>query len=201
MRGFSCILTVLACLLLPGVGHAHSAVAWVYGHSVNTIYAGWDFPTQKAADAAAVEGCRKTAQESGLSKLTTKCQVRHRQKGPGAGAIVCGAIGCAMSTAAGSEQDAVEAAYQSCEQQKHIECQKTEIMSWWDDAGYGKETVRKTAPAKVCGPPPGRTVRSTYQCNNGDCTRTFENGCTVKFQAPYCRDPFSGKWEWKPDGC
>lgn len=201
IRGFLSILSVLTCLLLPGVSHAHSAVAWVQGHSVSTIYAGWNFPTQKTADAAAVDGCRKTAKENGLSKVALKCKVQHRQEAPGGGAIVCGKNECSMNTSSGTEQDAVEAAYQHCVRQNYVECHKTEFTSWWDDAGYRKKTERKTAPAKVCGPPPGRTVRSTYQCNNADCTRTFENGCTVRFQAPYCRDPSTGKWEWKADGC
>jgi hypothetical protein len=201
MKGFLRALTVFACLLLPGVSHAYSAVAWADDHSVGTIYAAWNFSTQKTADAAALNGCRKTSKENGLSKVASKCEVQHRQKGPGAGAIVCGEKECSMSTGYDTQQDAADMAYQSCEQQKQIKCQKTGITSWWDDAGYPKKSEPKTAPAKVCGPPPGRTVRSTTQCNNGDCTRTFENGCTVKFQAPYCHDPFSGKWEWKPDGC
>ncbi|WP_426174999.1 hypothetical protein [Massilia sp. TWR1-2-2] len=200
LRGFLSILSVLTCLLLPSVSHAHSAVAWVQGHSVSTIYAGWNFPTQKAADATALDGCRKAATESGLSKVASKCQVQHRQEHPGGGAIVCGINECSMHTGSDTEQGAVDRAYQHCVQ-NYVECQKTEIRSWWDDAGYPKQVAKKEASAKTCGPPPGRTVRSTYQCNNGDCTRTFENGCKVRFQAPYCHDPATGKWEWKADGC
>jgi hypothetical protein len=201
VKGFLGALTVFACLLLPGVSHAYTAVASLQGHSVSTMYAGWNFSTQKTADAAALDGCRKTAKANGLSKLASKCEVIHRQKGPGAGAMVCGKIGCTIRTGYDTEQDAVDEAYQQCEQEGYGNCQKTDITNWWDDAGYRKQAVKDVQPAKTCGPPPGRTVRSTTQCNNGDCTRTFENGCTVKFQAPYCHDPFSGKWEWKPDGC
>lgn len=201
LRVILSILPVLACLLLPGLSHTHSAVAWAQGNPVTTIYVGWNFSTQKAADAKALNGCRKAAKELGLSKVAAECKVQHRQADPGAGAIVCGKDGCSMNTGADTTQEAVDAAYQYCEQQNYVECQKTEITSWWDEAGYRKKTVPTVAPTKVCGPPPGRTVRSTYQCNNGDCTRTFENGCMVRFQAPYCHDPATGKWEWKADGC
>jgi hypothetical protein len=200
-RALSQVLTLLACLMLPGLGHAHSAVASVDGQVVTTIYAGWNFPTQKAADAAALNGCRKTAKENGLSKLASKCAVVHRQQGPGAGAVVCGKDGCSISTGYDTKQDAVDRAYQQCEQHGYVDCQKTDITNWWDDGGYRKQAVKDVQSAKTCGPPPGQTVRSTYQCNNGDCTRTFENGCSVRFQAPYCHDPLTGKWEWKPDGC
>ena len=199
-RAFQAFLALVVCLLLPGFSHAYSAVANAEGNSV-TAYVGWNFPTQKIADSMALNGCRTAAKEAGLSKLATNCKVWHRQKGPGAGAIVCGKNGCSVSTGYDSEQVAVDRAYQQCGEHKYVECQKTGITSWWDDAGYRKQTAQNTAPAKACGPPPGRTVRSTYQCNNGDCTRTFENGCTVRFQAPYCHDPFTGKWEWKADGC
>lgn len=52
-----------------------------------------------------------------------------------------------------------------------------------------------------CSPPPDRVVRYRDQCYNGDCVRTFENGCKKRFQAPYCYDALSGEWTWKPDGC
>ncbi|CUI04226.1 hypothetical protein BN2497_3229 [Janthinobacterium sp. CG23_2] len=106
-----------------------------------------------------------------------------------------------MNSGFDSEQDVVQRTYLQCEQQNYVECRKAGITSWWDDAGYPKQAVRNAASTKVCVPPPGRTVHSTYQCNNGDCTRTFENGCMVRFQAPYCHDPLTGKWEWKVDGC
>lgn len=200
-RAFSLALTLLTCLMLPAISHAYSAVAWVQEHPVSTVYAGWNFPSQKVADATALEGCRKTAKENGLSKVASKCKVMHRQKGAGAGALVCGNTGCSTSTGYDTRQDAVDRAYLLCQQHDYGDCRDTDITNWWDDAGYPKELPKKINVAKTCGPPPGRTVRSTYQCNNGDCTRTFENGCTVRFEAPYCHDPATGKWEWKADGC
>ncbi len=124
MREFPVFLGLLACLLLPGVSHAYSAIAWEERHSVITTYAGWNFPTQKIADSTALNGCRTAAKQAGLSKSATNCKVWHRQKGPGAGAIVCGKTGCSMSTGYDSEQDAVDRAYQQCEEHKYVECQK-----------------------------------------------------------------------------
>ena len=55
--------------------------------------------------------------------------------------------------------------------------------------------------AASCQPPAGQVLRYSDRCYNGNCTRTFENGCSVQFQAPYCYDALKGKWDWKPDGC
>lgn len=117
------------------------------------------------------------------------------------GAIVCGKTGCNSSTGFQTKQAAVDEAYSQCQKQEYGDCQETNILGWWDEEGYAKEASPRGRTTKTCGPPPGSTARSTYQCSNGDCIRTFENGCAVRFQAPYCHDPFSGKWEWKPNGC
>ena len=195
------VFLLLISFFLPLVSHSYTAIAQVEGIPHGTIYAAWDYPTQKTADLAAVQGCRAAAKQRGLVKKATTCNVMHRQKGFGGGAIVCGTVGCALSTGLDTQQDAVDRAFHLCEQRKFGDCQSTGITSWWDEAGYIQQSATKREPVPSCGPPPGRTVRSTYQCNNGDCVRTFESGCTQRFQAPYCHDPSSGKWDWKPDGC
>lgn len=200
MSGLSVVFALVAGLLTPGVSHAYTAVAWIDGRA-HVHYAATNYSSQKEADVAALEGCRTSARESGHSSETSKCKVVNRQKVPGGGAIVCGNGGCTISTGLDTEQDAIDRAYQRCEEEKYVECQKTGMTSWQDDEGYPKQHPKKVKSAATCGPPPGRTVRSTYQCNNGDCTRTFENGCTVRFQASYCHNPVNGQWEWKPDGC
>lgn len=69
----------------------------------------------------------------------------------------------------------------------------------------GKTDAKAPTPAKVseksCNPPSGKTLRYSDKCVNGDCVRTFENGCTKQFQAAYCYDSLKGRWDWKPDGC
>lgn len=54
---------------------------------------------------------------------------------------------------------------------------------------------------KNCEPPAGQPLRYRDSCINGDCVRTFNNGCQKHFQAPYCYDLLQGRWDWKPDGC
>lgn len=201
MRRLSLFLVLLACLQFPSISHAFSAIAYAKDHPVDTIYAAWNYPSQKEADLNALQGCRIEAKKNSASKHAVACKVMHRQMEPGGGAIVCGKTGCSMHTGSDTKQDAVDSAYQFCEQQNYGNCRKTNITAWWDDAGYSNRAIKNPATVKTCGPPPGKVVRSTTQCNNGDCSRTFENGCTVRFQATYCHDPFSGKWEWKPDGC
>ena len=192
--------SLLALLNVPTLSHAFSAVALVPGHAPTTIYAGWNWPTQKEADKAALDGCRASAKQSAIPNLANKCQVDFRQKGAGGGAIVCGASECAYTGGYATRQAAADAAYENCAA-SFKDCQKTDITAWWDEAGYPKKPLRAAGQAKTCSPPAGQAVRSKTHCNNGDCIRTFENGCQVRFQAKYCHDPVSGKWEWKPDGC
>lgn len=94
----------------------------------------------------------------------------------------------------------MDAAADSCEE-KNGPCQRTDMLVWWDETGLKRAPVIVEARGKSCEPPRGRVVKSTYSCSNGDCTRTFENGCSVKFQATRCMNMFTGNWEWKPDGC
>lgn len=210
-------LLSIGLLALPGIGQAHTSVAWVQDQAVLTTYAAWDFAKQREADEAALEGCRTRARTAGLGKLASMCRVAHRQTGAGAGAIVCGRKGCATRTGYDAPGEAMDVAYQSCVQEKYENCQTSEITTWWDEVGYensladgrarAKTQAKPTANAKglsrskACRPPAGPPIRSTTHCNNADCTRTFANGCAVKFQAPYCLDASTGKWDWKADGC
>lgn len=54
---------------------------------------------------------------------------------------------------------------------------------------------------KNCEPPTGKNLRYSDNCNNGDCIRTFENGCPKRFRAPYCFDALKERWTWNPNGC
>lgn len=190
----------LVLFSVPLLSHAFSAVAFVPGHAPKTVYAGWNWATQKEADQTALDGCQGRAKENGLSKLAEKCRVDHRQAGYGGAAMVCGKDECAFASGYNTVQEAVDAAYKDCAA-RFQGCQKTDITSWWDEAGYPKNSVKDVGQAGACSPPAGQVVRSKTSCTNGDCIRIFENGCQVRFQAPYCRDPVSGQWGWKPDGC
>jgi hypothetical protein len=194
------IISLLVFTVLPLVSHAFSAVAVVDGHASESIYASWNYGTQKEADSNAIEGCRVSARNSGISDLAKNCGIRLRQKSAGAGAMVCGQGGCGYVAGYETEQGAVDAAHDECAR-RYKDCQKTGITGWWDDAGYRKQVAKNSRAVKTCNPPTGEAVRSSTVCDNGDCVRKFENGCQVKFQAPYCNDPITGNWEWKSDGC
>ncbi len=191
---------VLLTFLFASASHAATSVAYVDGKSVRSIYVAWNHPTQAAADSLALRGCRDAAKKAGIA-AAEKCVVRARYTDPGAGALVCGQAGCAWVVGQPGEQAAADQAYRDCVAADNGNCNATNITTWTDKAGGARPAKARAAPTRQCSPPAGRVVRSQTRCNNGACTRTFENGCTVQFEAPYCHDPFSGQWTWKPDGC
>ncbi|NHZ43641.1 hypothetical protein [Massilia aquatica] len=149
-RAWRHLLLVVAALT-PLVSHAHTAIAQVDGTPHGTLYAAWSYQTQKEADLAAVKGCRAAAKQRGLTKKAATCAVMHRQKGFGGGAIVCGAAGSNLSTGVDTQQDAVDRAFRQCEQQKMENCRTTDIISWWDEAGYGQRNDTKREPNRSAG--------------------------------------------------
>jgi Domain of unknown function (DUF4189) len=194
-------LALFSMLCLPLPSYSHSSVAYVPGMPLRTIYAAWNYPTQQQADAFALKGCRAEARMNQVPKKKAACTVFHRQSVPGAGAVVCGTKGCSVSTGFGSKDDAMISAYRQCEQHGYQDCQRTEITNWIDIAGYKHADSDTRGSTKACSPPPGKSVHSTYRCQNGDCVRTFANGCSFRFQAAHCFNPMKSTWEWKPDGC
>lgn len=198
MQRIALFFITLICLQLSSASNAATAIAFVPGQVPDTIAVAWNHPTQQAADLAALKACRGFAKGKGVGGT---CKVGGRPVKLGAGALVCGKRECAWATGYDTRQEAADAAYRSCVNSDFGDCNGTGISNWIDQVGGKGALVPKAAPLKTCSPPAGKMVRSTSRCTNGDCTRTFENGCTVRFQAPYCHDPFSGKWEWKPDGC
>lgn len=193
-------VTLCSLLWLPLTAHCHSSVAHVPGKPVGTIYAAWSYPTVREADEAAVKGCQSEARKNRIATQKRSCTVFHRQAVPGAGAIICGAKGCSVSSGFSSKDEAMVSAYRQCERDGFKDCQRTGITTWVDEAEYRGATSNLQVE-KGCAPAAGKTLRSTYRCQNGDCLRTFENGCTVRFQAPFCFDTLKSTWEWKPDGC
>ena len=54
---------------------------------------------------------------------------------------------------------------------------------------------------KSCSPPKGNRQQYEDECTNGDCVRTYSNGCQKRIQASHCFDPMQNDWVWKIDGC
>ncbi len=194
-------IALCSMLWLPLPSHSHSSVAHVAGMPLRTIYAAWNYPTQQQADAFALKGCRAEARTNQVPAKRAACTVFHRQSVPGAGAIVCGTTGCSVSSGFSSTDDAMISAYRQCERDGFQDCQRTGITNWIDTAGYSDKNSSSRGSTKMCSPPPGKTVHSAYRCQNGDCVRTFTNGCSIRFQADYCFNPAKSAWEWRPDGC
>lgn len=159
--------------------------------------------TENAAKKKAVDLCRSELKKTKSADKNAPCNVvmsddRHNVYW----ATFYSKSGAAFAVgSSGNRQNAIDTAYQEC--LKRVtdgdECPTTAKEVFFD-AGPVQKTA--AAPAgKSCQPPAGRTLRYSDRCFNGDCTRTFENGCQVRFQAPYCYDAFQQKWDWKPNGC
>lgn len=71
----------------------------------------------------------------------------------------------------------------------------------WQKPQPVKTSNNASSKLKVCAPPKGNNVSYSDDCTNGDCVRTFSNGCQKRFQAPYCYDALQSQWTWKPNGC
>lgn len=196
---------VLGVLLTVGHASAHTSAAYIPGY-IDTNWVSWAWETQERADAEAIAGCKKRAtQMKGIPK-SAKCEVILRTNKPGYGALVCGEGDCRIAYGAGSEKAAIDTAFQTCVNSGTKGCDVTSPITWLDlIAVKGKSKVPAQAVASdeqgKCQPPAGSVTRSQTYCNNGDCTRTFENGCRIRFQAKYCVNPATGVGEWKPDGC
>lgn len=199
MKYYVQILFAIFYLVGPSSSDAHTSIAMVHEHAPETYSVSSNYGSQREADQAALKGCSEAAVRNGIPKQAGKCKVMDRQKGPGFGAIVCGESTCSWVSGYDQKQEAVDSAHQTCT--KSDNCPDTDILAWEDFAGYPKPRQEIHQRTKACSPPAGQVVRSRTECTNGACLRTFENGCQVQFNAPYCFDPLQQRWDWKPDGC
>jgi len=125
-----------------------------------------------------------------------KCSIAGATEGPKYWAVFHasnGSIGLAWNS---DRQKAIDEAYASCS--KRGACANDAENVWFDE---GQTVAQAPASSGNCTPPSGNVVHSQFACNGGDCVRRFDNGCTVRFQAPSCYDPVQQKWDWKPNGC
>lgn len=186
--------TALACGLLCLTSSAFGAAA-VAGadtpEGVAYFFVGSQ-PTVAKARELALRNCLDDSSTKG------KCSIAGATEGPRYWAVFNASNGSAGLAWNRDRQQAIDEAYASCS--KRGECGKEAAHVWYDE---GQHATVATAPATSgnCRPPTGKIVRSDTYCENGDCVRRFENGCTVHFQAAYCYDPSEQKFVWKPDGC
>ena len=193
-------ITLFSMLFVSFGSQAYTSIALIPGYGTQSFYRSSNYASQKEADASALDGCRVESREHGIGHLAKKCIVKDRARGPGYGAVVLGEDGLAWTTGYADVQAAVDEAYARCIK-TNKNCQENGISSWLDEAGYPVKNASKNPEGNSCKPLAGKILRYVDKCINGDCARTFENGCTKRFQATYCYDALKGSYNWKPDGC
>ncbi|WP_187360110.1 DUF4189 domain-containing protein [Chitinolyticbacter meiyuanensis] len=159
----------------------------------------WNSATKAEAEASALAACREEARKALGPKAELKCKILATYPGPGYLAVAKSANQSGFSYVFHVEQQtAVDLAAEKC---TATFGQCNEHVSWFYDSVGVANNGKPQAKAKQCQPPTGRAVRFDETCNNGDCIRTFENGCSIHFQAAYCYDPIKQAWGWNSDGC
>ena len=181
-------------ILLADTDHALASAAIAYVETEQGFHYWWvgGKRTQKQAKAEVLKKCKEEAKKL---KTTEPCKTMS-SNGPAYWAVYHSdeaGIGFASNP---DRQSAINSAYEFCQEGGRT-CPDTAAAVWYDEG----QSPAPTKASGKCSPPPGQTLRYSDRCVNGDCTRTFENGCQVRFQAAYCFDPFQQQWTWKPNGC
>ncbi|WP_411829102.1 DUF4189 domain-containing protein [Pandoraea sputorum] len=183
-------LSSLAASAVAGV-HTASGLRYVYVTNQTSM---------AKAKLAALNRCR-TQLASG--SRGGRCEVLMAGNGPAYWAVVHASNG-EVGVALGDTQDsALQDAFVVC--QRGGQCSTDGARVWFDSGQRpGKRLpppqAAQAAPAQ-CRIPTGQVVRMRTQCVNGECTRTYENGCTIRFQAARCLDKETHSYTWRPNGC
>lgn len=132
-----------------------------------------------------------------------RCEVLMAGNGPAYWAVVHasnGEVGVALGD---TQTSAVQDAFVVC--QRGGQCSTDGAYIWFDS---GQRPGMRLPPPQAAQPQPaqckiptGQVIRMQTRCINGECTRTYENGCTVRFQAVRCLDRETNSYVWKPNGC
>nr|WP_281351805.1 DUF4189 domain-containing protein [Pandoraea terrigena] len=152
------------------------------------------------AKVAALERCR-TQLASG--RRGGRCEVLMAGNGPAYWAVVRavnGEVGIALGD---TQTSAVQDAFVVC--QRAGRCSLDSAQVWFDN---GQRPGRRLPPPRAapasptsCRIPTGQIVRMQTRCVDGACVRTYENGCTIRFQAARCLDRETSRYVWRPNGC
>ncbi|VVE11359.1 hypothetical protein PCA20602_02649 [Pandoraea capi] len=152
------------------------------------------------AKVAALDRCRT---QLAPGSRGGRCDVLMAGNGPAYWAVVRasnGEVGVALGD---TQESAAQDAFVVC--QRGGQCAMESAQVWFDS---GQRAGRRLPPPKAvqaaptqCRIPTGQVVRMQTQCINGECTRTYENGCTVRFQAARCLDKETHSYVWRPNGC
>ncbi|WP_287495892.1 DUF4189 domain-containing protein [Pandoraea sp. CB10b_02] len=152
------------------------------------------------AKLAVLERCRSRL---GAGSRGGRCEVMMAGNGPAYWAVVHasnGEVGIALGE---TQEAALQDAFAVC--QRGGQCTTDGAQRWLDEGQRPGKRLPPTPaglPAQVqCRIPTGQVVRMQTRCVNGECTRTYENGCTIRFQAARCLDRETNTYVWRPNGC
>ena len=175
-----------------------TSIASIDGQAFKAWWRSSNYSSQKAADTAALEGCRSEARRNEIEHLAKKCKIVTRAKGPGYGAITCGDNGCHWVTGYASEQAAVDGAYAGCSEH-YTNCQSKDIKFWEDFAGFPAKKAQQISGGDCR--PRRTTLHCKSSCMNGDCVVTYENGCKMRVKVPARYDGTQNQWVYPSPSC
>ena len=183
------LLTTAILLIFSGSVLAAHAIAASETSTGYAYYWSVDKPSKKIAEKEALKGCEANAKKY---KHKSKCFLSYSGTGPTYIAFFHAENGEVFMATHTNRQQAIDNAYDECSKERQCPQSAEHVVF---DSGENSKKINN------CSPPTGKTLRYSDRCFNGDCIRTFDNGCQKRFQAPYCYDPFQQKWDWKPNGC
>ncbi|VVD88673.1 DUF4189 domain-containing protein [Pandoraea anhela] len=195
----ACVAGVTVLVSTPG--YAASAVAGVRtANGLRYLYV-TNQTSMAKAKLAALDRCRL---QLASGSRGGRCDVLMAGNGPAYWAVVRagnGEVGVALGD---TQESAVQDAFVVC-QRGGEQCSLDSAQIWFDN---GQRPGKRLPPPKAaqaaptqCRIPTGQVVRMRTQCVNGECTRTYENGCTIRFQAARCLDKETHSYVWRPNGC
>ncbi|VVE39750.1 hypothetical protein PCE31106_04074 [Pandoraea cepalis] len=192
------LASVLAIASTPSV--AASAVAGVRTASGIRYVSVTDQTSMAKAKVAALDRCRA---QLASGRRGGRCDVLMSGNGPAYWAVVRavnGEIGIALGD---TQTSAVQDAFAVC--QRAGQCSLDSAQVWFDSGQRPGRRLPTPQAASVspapCRIPTGQVVRMQTRCVEGACVRTYENGCTIRFQAAHCLDKGTSQYVWRPNGC
>ncbi|WP_353191797.1 DUF4189 domain-containing protein [Pandoraea pnomenusa] len=192
------LASVLALASAPGL--AASAVAGVRTASGFRLIYVTNQTSMAKAKIAAMNRCRV---QFASGSRGGRCEVLMAGNGPAYWAVVRasnGEVGVALGD---TEAAAIQDAFVVCE--RGGQCSLDNAQVWIDNGQRPGQRLPPPQAAQAaqaqCKIPTGQIIRMQTRCDNGQCVRTYENGCTVRFQASRCFDKETNSYIWQPKAC
>lgn len=92
-------------------------------------------------------------------------------------------------------------AERNCKVQYKIDCTVLRAGAIKGEIKTGRSAVEKPVASQQSCRPNAQTIHCSYQCTNGNCVLTYENGCQMRVQVQPKYDPFSNQWTYPAPSC